>query len=242
MKLGGVFEAKTGQHLPQPRHQVRLQKVRALSTEDDQRNSNFSQSPSGHSEHDGKHYSWRPGSNPTRGACRIISRTSGQQGRAKLQRGSVTQGVGLVSARQQTRGWVGFLFIGVVAPQLSRGAIAGPGQTRESSKRSHFSKRLRRRESCEWIDTSKLTEADRMRGYFDAVGPSVLKKYKIRQVFGSRPNSGWLFGKTVPALIVIDPEKRFPEDVFPHKETGRVVTIREFLQKLVTGPSLGESF
>lgn len=83
---------------------------------------------------------------------------------------------------------------------------------------------------CEWIDTSKMTEEDRMRAYFDAVGPSVIKKYKIRQVFGSRRNSGWLFGKHVPALLVIDPEKQSPEDVYPRDEGGRIVTIKEFLQ------------
>lgn len=85
--------------------------------------------------------------------------------------------------------------------------------------------------ACEWIDTSKLTEADRMRGYFDAVGPSVLKKYKIRQVFGSRRNSGWLFGKHVPALLVIDTAREFPEDVYPRHEGGKIVTIREFLEQ-----------
>lgn len=85
---------------------------------------------------------------------------------------------------------------------------------------------------CEWINTSKISEEDRMHAYFDAVGPSVLKKYRIRQVFGSRRNSGWLFGKGVPALIVIDTAKR-PEDVYPRNEAGRLVTIKEFLQELV---------
>ena len=89
--------------------------------------------------------------------------------------------------------------------------------------------------ACEWIDTNKLTETDRMRAYFDAVGPSVLKKYKIRQVFGSRRNSGWLFGKSVPALLVISADKQFPEDVYPRAETGRIVTINEFLQCFLRG-------
>lgn len=86
---------------------------------------------------------------------------------------------------------------------------------------------------CERIDTSQLTEEDRMHAYFDAVGPSVLKKYKIRQVFGSRRNSGWLFGKDVPALIVVDSAKQYTEDVYPRNEAGRVVTINEFLQDLL---------
>lgn len=87
--------------------------------------------------------------------------------------------------------------------------------------------------ACEWIDTSKLTEGDRMRAYFDAVGPSVLKKYKIRQVFGSRRNSGWLFGKHVPALLVIDLKKQFPEDVYPRNESGQIVTVKKFLEELL---------
>jgi len=72
-----------------------------------------------------------------------------------------------------------------------------------------------------------------MKGYFDAVGPSVLKKYRIRQVFGSRRNSGWLFGKGVPALIVVDPGKQYPEDVYPRKEGGQIVTINDFLKSLL---------
>jgi len=91
--------------------------------------------------------------------------------------------------------------------------------------------------ACEWMDTSKLTEADRMHAYFDAVGPSVLKKYKIRQVFGSRRNSGWLFGKGVPALIVIELGKQNPEDVYPRDEGGRIVTIKQFLQQLLAKPA-----
>ena len=90
---------------------------------------------------------------------------------------------------------------------------------------------------CEWVDTSKLSEADRMRAYFDAVGPSVRKKYRIRQVFGSRRNSGWLFGKGVPALVVVDSAKQHPEDVYPRKEVGQMVTIHDFLEILVDGMS-----
>lgn len=87
--------------------------------------------------------------------------------------------------------------------------------------------------SCEWIDTSKLSEEERMRAYFDAVGPSVLKKYKIRQVFGSRRNSGWLFGKGVPALLVIDPDTQFPEDVYPRNQGGQIVTVKKFMEELL---------
>lgn len=89
---------------------------------------------------------------------------------------------------------------------------------------------------CERIDTSKLSEEDRMRAYFDAVGPSVLKKYKIRQVFGSRRNSGWLFGKGVPALIVMDSSNQYPEDVYPRNEVGRIVTVSEFLKDILRQP------
>ena len=84
---------------------------------------------------------------------------------------------------------------------------------------------------CERIDTSKLSESERTDAYFQAVAPSVLKKYRIRQVFGSRRNSGWLFGKGVPALTVTQPGNKYPDDVYPRNERGRIVTIKHFLEE-----------
>ena len=80
------------------------------------------------------------------------------------------------------------------------------------------------------IDVAQLTEKERTKAYFDAVGVSVLKKYKIRQVFGSRRLSGTSFGKHVPALIVRNLGSDFPEEVFPHQESGEVVPIAVFLR------------
>ncbi len=45
--------------------------------------------------------------------------------------------------------------------------------------------------------------ADPSATYIEAIAPSVLKKYRVRQVFGSR--AGWPFGREVPALVVVGP-------------------------------------
>jgi hypothetical protein len=87
--------------------------------------------------------------------------------------------------------------------------------------------------TCEKVDTSKLTDEEIFNAYTRSViGPTQLKKYKVRQVFGSARRSGWLFGKEVPALVVYSSRGReVPEDVFPHALGGHIVTIREYLQK-----------
>jgi hypothetical protein len=86
----------------------------------------------------------------------------------------------------------------------------------------------------ETMDTNRLSEEEIQAAYIDACMPSVYKKFKLRQVFGSRRRSGWLFGKGVPALVVYSPESQFAEDVYPHEERGRIVTIKEYLEKLLT--------
>ena len=48
--------------------------------------------------------------------------------------------------------------------------------------------------------------------YIEAIAPSVLKKYRVRQVFGSRQRAGWPFGREVPALVVVGPSA-IAEDV-----------------------------
>ncbi len=68
--------------------------------------------------------------------------------------------------------------------------------------------------------------------YIGAIAPSVRKKYPIRQVFGSRRQSGFLFGRGVPALVVQSASGTIAEDVFPHKESERIVTINEALSRL----------
>lgn len=82
------------------------------------------------------------------------------------------------------------------------------------------------------VDTTTMPEHERQTEYIRAVLPSVLKKYRIRQVFGSRRNAGFMFGRGVPALVVYGPSSTVPEDVFPHEESGRMVTINESLSRL----------
>ena len=82
----------------------------------------------------------------------------------------------------------------------------------------------------EQVDVAGLSEKDRAAAYSDAVGVSVIKKYKIRQVFGSRRLSGTAFGKHVPALIVRSLESGSPEEVYPRQESGEVVPIVAYLR------------
>jgi len=82
----------------------------------------------------------------------------------------------------------------------------------------------------EMVDVAELTEKERTDAYLDAVGVSVIKKYRIRQVFGSRRISGTSFGKNVPALIIRNLENGKPEEVYPKQETGRIVPIAAFLR------------
>jgi hypothetical protein len=98
-----------------------------------------------------------------------------------------------------------------------------------------FLKQLERRGiKCELIDTSELTAEQIGEAYINSViGPTQLKRYRVRQVFGSARHSGWLFGKQVPALIVYRSGSRVPEDVYPHEKLGRTVTIKEYLEALL---------
>jgi|ERR1700730_270025 len=68
--------------------------------------------------------------------------------------------------------------------------------------------------------------------YLRATTPSVMKKYPIRQVFGSRKHSASQFARGVPALVVQSASGTMAEDVFPHKESERIVTIHEALSRL----------
>ena len=87
---------------------------------------------------------------------------------------------------------------------------------------------------CEEIDTSELTDEQVGEAYINSVvGPTQLKKYRVRQVFGSARHSGWLFGKQVPALVVYVSSQKTPEDIYPHERLGHIVTIKEGLEKVV---------
>lgn len=85
----------------------------------------------------------------------------------------------------------------------------------------------------EVVDTTEVGAADLQRKYIEAIMPSVFKKYRVRQVFGSRRHAGWLFGRGVPALVVFGPNSSgMPEDLYPREETGTLVTIWDFLVSL----------
>ena len=81
------------------------------------------------------------------------------------------------------------------------------------------------------IDTSDLSKAEIFELYSKAWAPSVVKKYKIRTVFGSHRNPGTNFGK-VPALLVYEKGSDYAVDVFPHDKHGKLETIESFLEKL----------
>src|SRR5712692_8538352 len=73
----------------------------------------------------------------------------------------------------------------------------------------------------ELIETSKMPEEELRNEYGRAIIPSVWKKYRIRQIFGSRRHSGFMFGRNVPALLIEnDPRGIGPEDVYPHEKDG----------------------
>ena len=86
---------------------------------------------------------------------------------------------------------------------------------------------------CHRVDTSQLTDEQIAEAYIHSViGPTQLKKYRVRQIFGSARHSGWLFGRQVPALVVYPSTSQMPEDVYPHAELGRTVSVKEYLEKL----------
>jgi hypothetical protein len=80
------------------------------------------------------------------------------------------------------------------------------------------------------VDTTRMSEREIQDKYLRAVQPSVRKKYSVRQVFGSRSRSGWLFGRGVPALVVKSLAGETIADVFPHRESGRIITIHDAIE------------
>ena len=84
----------------------------------------------------------------------------------------------------------------------------------------------------ELVDTAKLDESEVEELYLDAVGASVVKKYRIRQVFGTRRQSAIFFGKKVPALLVYEGDTAI--DVYPHQTIFGYVTTRDYLKRLLS--------
>ena len=86
----------------------------------------------------------------------------------------------------------------------------------------------------EVVDTGQMDAPSLFQRYADAVTASVTKRYRIRQVFGSRRRSGSRFGKGVPALLVFRDNQDRPEDVYPHEASGQMVTIHDFFRQITS--------
>lgn len=87
--------------------------------------------------------------------------------------------------------------------------------------------------SSKIVDVMTWSDGERTDLYLEATVPTALKKYQVRQVFGSKRHAGFLFGREVPALLVYEPGKEHPVDVYPHRAGSRTVTIRAFLENLL---------
>ena len=97
----------------------------------------------------------------------------------------------------------------------------------------------------ETVDTMTISDEELTNLYIEATLPTARTKYRVRQVFGSKRHAGFLFGRGVPALLVYDPGKSHPVDVYPHRRGTRTVTIRAFLEgvlkTLEKAPAAAES-
>jgi hypothetical protein len=85
----------------------------------------------------------------------------------------------------------------------------------------------------EIVDTKNFSKENLWDVYSQAMVPSVFKKFKLRQIFGSRRRSASFFGREVPALLVFEKTEDQPEDVYPHEEMGRIITIKDFLERFL---------
>jgi len=81
------------------------------------------------------------------------------------------------------------------------------------------------------IDTADWNRNMRYEIYLRCINPSVYKRYRIRNVFGTARESGRYFGRQVPALLVYENDDVI--DVYPHDEKRRIISIGEFLEQLV---------
>ena len=86
-----------------------------------------------------------------------------------------------------------------------------------------------RRQGKLWVAKPREDEVHEV--YVRAGALSVEKKYSTRLVFGSLHHPSFLFGRGVPALIVHSASGTM-SDIFPHWESGRIVTIHEALSRL----------
>jgi hypothetical protein len=83
----------------------------------------------------------------------------------------------------------------------------------------------------ELVDTTRISDDERMKLYFDSIVGSVMQKAAIRRIFGSNKNPGLSFGRYTPALQVI--QDGFCIDVYPQKRSivdGQRKTIPTYLE------------
>ena len=73
-----------------------------------------------------------------------------------------------------------------------------------------------------------------------AVVPSVRRRYRVAQVFGTHKYPGAYFGRSVPALVVLEDGR--PVDIYPHEEEGRVVTIADYVERAGRGDESARRF
>ncbi len=88
----------------------------------------------------------------------------------------------------------------------------------------------------EIVDSEKLTPEERA-GLYTSEGFAAVahagNRYRIRQVFGSRRNSGAeRFGIDVPALVTFENDEAVA--VHPHQATDSYVTIRAYLDSVAS--------
>lgn len=91
----------------------------------------------------------------------------------------------------------------------------------------------------EEIDTADWPEERLREAYLQAVTPAIRRHsraYSVREAFGTRRRGGQHYGRKVPALLVLADGSEAVEDVYPHREGDRFVTIREFLDRLLEDP------
>ena len=90
------------------------------------------------------------------------------------------------------------------------------------------------------VDAGEMTRHDREEAYHSrAVRPSVMRRYRVRRIFGTHKYPGQYFGSEVPALVVLEDGR--PVDIYPHEEQdGTIVTIRDYLDRIRGGVRGGE--
>ena len=81
------------------------------------------------------------------------------------------------------------------------------------------------------VDTTRMSEQELQTTYIRATLASVWKKYRVRGIFGTHRYAGSKFGRGVPALVIQDLSGATVEDLFPHEESGRIVTVHDALSR-----------